>query len=140
MRCPVDKSDMIVVEHKNIELDYCLKCTGVWFDAEELDLLVSSLQTKGSEIMPNDILRTQEAKVSETNRKCPVCGHKMDKVWIGQSPKVLIDSCPLGDGLWFDGGELHQVLCQMDTLEQTGKGDVLSFLGETLQADCNPKE
>ena len=42
MRCPVDKSDMIVVEHQKIELDYCLKCSGVWFDSGELDLLVSA--------------------------------------------------------------------------------------------------
>ena len=30
MKCPVDKSVMMVLEHRRIELDYCLKCSGVW--------------------------------------------------------------------------------------------------------------
>ncbi len=115
MRCPVDKSDMIVVEHQKIELDFCLRCSGVWFDSGELDLLVSALQAEGASMSHMDLLTPQEAKVTEAKRKCPICGRKMDKVWIGKEPKVLIDSCPIGDGLWFDGGELHQVLQQMET-------------------------
>ena len=39
MICPVCKIDMIDVEYHQIELDYCIKCHGVWFDAEELGLL-----------------------------------------------------------------------------------------------------
>jgi Zn-finger nucleic acid-binding protein len=139
MKCPVDKVDMLVVEHQKIELDYCHKCTGVWFDSGELDLLVSALQAQGANISQADLLAPQEAEVNEDKRKCPVCGHKMVKTWIGNAPKVLIDSCPIGDGLWFDGGELHQVLCQMEAKGQTGARDVLSFLSETFQADCHPQ-
>jgi uncharacterized protein len=131
MRCPVDKSDMIVVEHRKIELDYCLKCAGVWFDSGELELLVAGLAAEGSQLSHNDLLTPQPAQVKEARRKCPVCGRKMDKVWIGREPKVLIDSCPQGDGLWFDGGELHDILRQMG---QPGSPDVISFLGEAFQA------
>lgn len=137
MKCPVDKSDMIVVEHKKIELDYCLRCTGVWFDTSELDLLVSSLQAEGKQESNTDLLTPVQAKVEEAHRKCPICGRKMDKVWLGQEPKVLIDSCPLGDGLWFDGGELHQVLKQ---LKIAGFKDVLSFLGNAFEATYKTKE
>ena len=46
MRCPVDKSDMIVVEHQKIELDLLPPvCSGVWLDSGELDLLVSALNS-----------------------------------------------------------------------------------------------
>jgi uncharacterized protein len=130
MKCPIDKSDMIVVEHHKIELDFCLKCSGVWFDSGELDLLISALKSEGAGLSHNDLLTPQEAKVTETKRKCPICGRKMDKVWIGREPRVLIDKCPIGDGLWFDGGELHQALHQMET---PGSKDVLSFLGEAFQ-------
>jgi uncharacterized protein len=136
MRCPVDKNDMIVVEHRKIELDYCLNCAGVWFDSGELDLLVLSLAAKGASQSRNDLLTPQEAKVKESKRKCPVCGHKMDKVWIGKETKILIDSCPRGDGLWFDGGELHQVLKQM---EADDSQSVLAFLGEAFQATHKPE-
>ena len=57
MRCPVDKKDMIVVEHEKIELDYCLQCAGVWFDASELELLVEALKRQGAQItqaVPDD--------------------------------------------------------------------------------------
>jgi Zn-finger nucleic acid-binding protein len=131
MRCPVDKNDMIVVEHKKIELDYCLSCSGVWFDTMELDLLVSALQARGGQMSGMDLLTLEEAAVKEVKRKCPICGHKMDKVWLGERPKVLIDSCPAGDGLWFDGGELRQVLQQIETANPR---DVLSFLGDAFKA------
>jgi Zn-finger nucleic acid-binding protein len=136
MKCPVDKSDMVVVEHRKIELDYCLECSGVWFDAEELDLLVSALQSESSVMSDNDLLTPQAADVKEARRRCPVCGRNMDKAWIGRLPRALIDACPEGDGLWFDGGELHQVLHQ---LHGVGVKDVISFLGETFQANNQPE-
>jgi Zn-finger nucleic acid-binding protein len=131
MKCPIDKSDMIVVEHQKIELDFCLRCSGVWFDSGELDLLVAALKKEGADLSQGDLLTPQRAKVSEAKRRCPICRRKMDKVWIGKEPRVLIDSCPIGDGLWFDGGELGQVLHEM---EKPGAKDVLTFLGDAFQA------
>jgi len=52
MKCPVCNSLMIVVEHEKIELDYCLNCSGVWFDAEEVireEAKVSHLQSENEE-------------------------------------------------------------------------------------------
>ena len=127
---------MIVVEYQKIELDHCLRCAGVWFDSGELDLLISSLETGGAKMPEPDLLAPHHAKVDEARRKCPVCGRKMDKVWLGKEPKVLIDSCPLGEGFWFDGGELHEVLRQV---EPAGSKDILSFLGQAFQATHNGK-
>jgi uncharacterized protein len=135
MRCPVDKKDMIVVEHLKIELDYCLGCAGVWFDASELELLIESLKREGANIKTGNQLNLTAANVTEAPRKCPHCGSKMDKVWIGNQPKVLIDSCPRGHGLWFDGGELQQVLRQLQSSGQSGSRDVLYFLGDAFKAD-----
>ncbi len=131
MRCPVDKSDMIVVEHQKIELDFCLRCAGVWFDSNELDLLVSALRAEGADMSHLDLLTPHEAKTSEAQRKCPICGRNMDKIWQGKEPRILIDSCPIGDGLWFDGGELHQILQQ---IEPSGSKSVISFLGNAFEA------
>ncbi|MES0279143.1 MAG: zf-TFIIB domain-containing protein, partial [Dehalococcoidales bacterium] len=33
MICPICKVEMAVVEQDKIELDYCARCRGVWFDA-----------------------------------------------------------------------------------------------------------
>jgi Zn-finger nucleic acid-binding protein len=135
MKCPVDKSDMIVVEHNNIELDHCLRCSGVWFDCGELELLLETTRSQTGQSC-SDLLAREKARVKEKKRRCPICGRAMDKIWMGKITKVLIDSCPIGDGLWFDGGELQQVIMQDKDLNE----DVLSFLGDAFQAGRTGKK
>jgi Zn-finger nucleic acid-binding protein len=133
MKCPIDKSDMIVVEHEKIEIDHCLRCAGVWFDSGELELLVSLLKAEGASLSYIELLTPHKAEAAEVRRKCPICGHKMHKVWLGEEPKVLIDSCPQGDGLWFDSGELHQVMSKVEPSKTQASRDVISFLGNAFK-------
>jgi len=128
---------MIVVEHKDIELDYCPECSGTWFDSGELELMLESMKLEDSGLYTADILASTEAVTSEKKRKCPICNRKMKKVHIGE-PGILIDACTGGDGLWFDGGEVHQVIGQFarkTTTETGGENRIISFLGETFQAE-----
>lgn len=134
MKCPVDKSVMMVVEHRKIELDYCLQCSGVWLDSGELELLVSVLKAEGANLSAADLTTPTRAAVSQAKRKCPICGRKMEKVWLGKEPRVLIDSCPLGDGLWFDSGELQRVIHEMEYPGTPPSPGVLPFLGEAFKA------
>ena len=39
MKCPVCKTDLMVVEREGIEVDWCLDCGGIWFDEGEIELL-----------------------------------------------------------------------------------------------------
>ncbi len=82
MKCPACNSLMIVVEHEKIELDYCVSCSGVWFDAEELELLLEAMQLEGTSLSLDNILTTPEAKSVEKKRKCPICGRKMKKATV----------------------------------------------------------
>jgi len=113
MKCPVCKQLMIVVEHENIELDYCLSCSGVWFDAGELELLLETFQLEEAELSPDSILTSPEAESGEKKRRCPLCGRKMKKATVGHNPEVLIDACPQGEGLWFDKGEVVQLISHL---------------------------
>ena len=127
---------MIVVEHHKIELDYCPNCQGVWFDSGELELLVEPLNLGDPESFLRSILRTTEAQSPEKKRRCPICAQKMKKTTIGEEPKILIDACQRGDGLWFDGGELTQLLKQVVKTASGGQDSqqqVLSFLDEVFQ-------
>lgn len=137
MICPACKSDMFVVEHKKIELDYCPSCQGVWFDSGELELWLESLGLESYGEFLNNILGSAEAESPEKPRKCPICRQKMRKATIGQKPEILIDVCGKGDGLWFDGGEVSHLLKQT-AKEPSGKPGsqqrVNAFLGETFQA------
>ena len=138
MICPACKSDMIVVEHSQIELDYCADCRGLWFDSGELELLLESMGLESPDLFLSDILESAEAESREKKRKCPICGRKMKKTVIGQEPEILIDVCRQGDGLWFDGGELGQLIEQLTlgTAEQRGSSQhgVIAFLGEVFRA------
>jgi Zn-finger nucleic acid-binding protein len=130
--CPVCREQMIIVEHARIELDYCVHCKGVWFDASELDLLFRSLElAPGHDVA--GLMRMPKRPPPEAARKCPRCRKKMHKMMIGQAPEVMIDSCVKGHGLWFDGGELGQVIQQL--LDEPGvSGKVVSFLGQTFKS------
>ncbi|ARN57720.1 zf-TFIIB domain-containing protein [Sedimentisphaera salicampi] len=107
MECPVCKEPMIILELDEVEIDYCPECSGIWLDSGELELLLGEA---------GESLALEKAEVSEKKLRCPICMRKMGKVYIG-SEKVLVDSCPSGHGLWFDEGELNQVICSASGAE-----------------------
>ena len=137
MICPVCKYDMIVVEYHNIELDYCNSCKGVWFDSGELELLLESHGLEEIKVFLDDIRNSQEAVSSEKKRNCPICGRKMKKTAIGGQPEILIDICHDKHGLWFDGGEVTQLVRHLSG-EHPPKHDsreqVIGFLEEVFEA------
>lgn len=135
MKCPVCKNMMIVVEHEHIELDYCPDCAGVWFDAGELDLLFETMKLEKSILSLDSILTSPDAKSTEKKRKCPICSKKMKKSTVGHEPEVLIDACVRGDGLWFDAGEVGQLITQVPSIQEgDSQGRIITFLGEVFQA------
>ena len=137
MICPICKYDMIVVEYQNIELDYCNSCKGVWFDSGELELLLKSQGIEESKAFFDGILNSQETASREKKRNCPVCDHKMKKTAIGEQPTILLDVCGDKHGLWFDGGEVTQLIRRLAG-ERLPKRDsrehVIGFLEEVFVA------
>ena len=137
MICPVCKGAMIVVEYRNIELDYCHSCKGVWFDSGELELLLKSYGLEESKTFFDGIFNSQEAVSSEKKRICPICGHKMKKTAIGGQPETLTDICRDKHGLWFDGGEVAQLIRRLageHPPKGDSKGHVIGFLEEIFKA------
>jgi len=37
LKCPRDHSDLHVFSYKEVELDFCMECKGLWFDVFELE-------------------------------------------------------------------------------------------------------
>jgi len=134
MICPTCKSDMIVVEHNRIELDYCGKCHGVWFDAGELELLLGSLGLDSASPFLSSILEAEEAKTDEKKRRCPLCRRKMKKANL--ETKVLVDLCPQGEGIWFDGSEVGVLISHLAQKTPVKPGvpqNAINFLGEVFK-------
>jgi Zn-finger nucleic acid-binding protein len=135
MICPVCRKAALIVEYNNIELDYCPTCQGVWFDAGELELMLESAGLGDHRRYLEGIINAAEAKSSEKKRKCPICRRKMKKTYIDEEKKILVDICRVGDGIWFDGGEVQSLIKELEK-KSPSKGaskGVLDFVGDMFQ-------
>jgi len=131
MRCPACKHELVVVEREGIEVDWCVNCHGIWFDAGELELLA---EKAGIEIAPDLIGEVTDSR--EARRRCPRCRRKMEKASPESDASLLLDRCPR-HGLWFDAGELGALLRGLE--KDAAGAAVLGFLGETF-AHGNPRK
>jgi len=105
--CSVCKNAMITLELEDVEVDYCTDCGGIWLDAGELEMLLGNIEQAEKLINSFQI----DTHSPEKPRRCPICLKKMKKIIVGKStPTLLIDKCRKGDGLWFDKGELQDIL------------------------------
>ena len=89
-----------------VEIDYCTKCNGIWLDDGELEVLLEDSDKK--EKVLNALNKVPFS--SEKKHKCPICHKRMNKFHVGDDDQIIIDICRLGHGIWFDGGELQQIL------------------------------
>ncbi|OHB57666.1 MAG: hypothetical protein A2173_04600 [Planctomycetes bacterium RBG_13_44_8b] len=98
---------MITLELANVEIDHCTDCGGIWLDAGELEQLLGD-NIKVKRLL--DSFKVDSTKF-EKLRQCPICDRKMQKIIVDSGqPAMLIDKCRIGDGLWFDKGELHNII------------------------------
>ena len=135
MICPVCNHSMVIVEHDNIEIDYCTGCRGIWFDSGELELLLEAAGLEDYEVFAERIIGSGEASSAEKKRKCPICTRKMKKKYIDEDKELLIDVCPRAHGIWFDGGELGSLLKLVSgkSGRKGSPGKVLGFLGSVFK-------
>ncbi|MBU4204492.1 MAG: zf-TFIIB domain-containing protein [Nanoarchaeota archaeon] len=56
MKCPnCETVDLSISERKNIEIDFCPKCRGVWLDKGELDKMIElSTESSNKEHTPRE--------------------------------------------------------------------------------------
>jgi Zn-finger nucleic acid-binding protein len=106
---------MITLELHDVEIDHCVGCGGIWLDAGELEQLIGDPGRART-------LLTTFTKVThsrEALHRCPICRKNMDKVLTGPGhASILIDACPRHHGLWFDRGELDDILVHADLDDQ----------------------
>ena len=106
MDCPLCREAMIVLELDEVEIDHCISCGGIWLDAGEVELLLENSAEKDSLLSSFKV----DKNTKERPRKCPICLRRMEKVLCGTDKKILIDKCRRNDGIWFDTGELEEII------------------------------
>lgn len=120
---------MIIVEFENIELDTCVSCRGLWFDAQELGQLfeLAGVPERICELE----LQIDRLPHAGRRRQCPRCRGRLEPV---RAPSVsgdlILDECQRGDGLWFDKGELEALLHALLGDDERALENVRGYLGE----------
>jgi uncharacterized protein len=117
---------MIAFELEGVEIDRCVACHGTWLDHGELQLIA---QLAG--VAPGGLTQALLAakRLRRAHRRCPRCLRRLEAVDVGDATPLEIDRCPGGCGLWFDDGEMQQLIARFDAGEP---GAVARFFADWL--------
>jgi Zn-finger nucleic acid-binding protein len=102
-----------------------------------MELLLDAHGLEEAKTFLDGIRDAAETASTEKKRKCPICRRKMKKVAIGEPETVLIDACDREHGLWFDGGEISQMvrhLAGKHLAEDGAREAVINFIEEIFGA------
>lgn len=97
-KCQLMRLKQEYVHGVNLNVDYCPKCKGVWFDRGELEqaMPVADPQMR----IPHNAVRLEAL--------CPGCA-KPIYAFPYPGTRVMIEMCKSCEGLWLDSGEFKQI-------------------------------
>ena len=92
-----------------MRLDRCIRCEGVFVTVERIGEIIDrrEVQDELRAMLPRGPVAMGEPRPMYV--RCPVCATLMNRKQYATGAKVVIDVCRQ-HGVWFDGGELPQVL------------------------------
>ncbi|MEJ2088992.1 MAG: MFS transporter [Gammaproteobacteria bacterium] len=102
IRCPKCRADMETLEVDGVEIDRCLECGGLWFDAGEMEKLKSRRIAEAVDI-------GDSANAAAHNRidryGCPRCGGHMVRMVDARQRHIWYEKCSSCHGSYLDAGE-----------------------------------
>ena len=128
MICPICKKNLLSTIIHNVEVDYCPKCLGIWFEEDELRW---AKDEKDENLRWLDIDLWQDErkfKVSYGIRLCPSCRVPLYEVYYGDS-RVIVDVCNLCHGIWLDRAEFKKII---DYLKNKANCEILNNYTKNL--------
>jgi Zn-finger nucleic acid-binding protein len=102
MRCPKCRSDMEQLDVEGTEIDRCLSCHGLWFDAGEIEKLRDKKIAAAIDI--KDAASAKEHNTIDRYR-CPRCGGAMNRLVDPGQTHIWYEQCGSCHGSYFDAGE-----------------------------------
>ena len=109
MQCPNDNENLEKVLFHNVEVDYCPKCLGIWFDGDEFALAKND-KDKNLNWLDIDLWRDKSKfKVMRISKFCPICRVGLVEINYDES-KTKVDFCKKCNGVWLDRGEFKQII------------------------------
>lgn len=106
MRCPKCRSDMEQVDYEGTEVDRCTICSGIWFDAGEIEQLRN--KNAATEIDTGE-LKTRKQHNTIDNYRCPRCSGAMIRMVDAKQRHIWYETCGSCHGSFFDAGEFRDL-------------------------------
>ncbi len=124
-KCKIPLSSTII---SGVEVDYCPKCYGLFFEEEELRWAKDE-KDKELNWLDVDLWKDENNfKVAYGIRLCPYCRVPLYEVYYGDSG-VVVDVCNVCRGIWLDRAEFKKII---DWLEKEKDYQVLNNYTENL--------
>jgi len=108
LACPKCETEMEKKTVGTVVIDHCPLCAGLWFDEGELQY---GLAGGGREELKR--LSTATHAPEEHDLKpgsCPRCRAPLTRIPSPGRKDLFIDACGLCGGVWYDGGEVDDLL------------------------------
>jgi Zn-finger nucleic acid-binding protein len=112
MHCPRCNVELEVEQYKEIEIDRCPNCQGMWLDYPELD------QLEDIAFDVDELKGTMVYSPRTSELLCPRCKQPMKAFEYRAYYDLELDFCPGEHGFWLDAGEEKRVL---ELMRQTEK-------------------
>ena len=135
--CPKCDVPLFILRFKDLEVDFCNHCRGLWLDAGELEAL---LERTGAHADDPLLRFQQQPGVLPPGRPhlCPRCDQPLREIRVEHtgSPTLTLDKCPRTHGLWFDADELAQLLSMFPPV--SGAGQMIEHLNDLFGMKPKP--
>jgi PAT family beta-lactamase induction signal transducer AmpG len=106
MRCPKCRADMDQVVQDGVEVDRCMLCNGIWFDAGEIEQLKTK---KAAAAIDTGDAATGKQRNAIDNYRCPRCSGTMIKMVDTEQRHIWYEKCSDCHGSFFDAGEFRDL-------------------------------
>lgn len=128
MCCPRCKKTLEKAIFNRVEIDYCPKCLGMFFDEEELRWAKDE-RDRNLAWLDIDLWEDKtKFKIGRGARLCPCCRLPLYEVFYGGS-EIVVDLCNVCKGVWLDRGEFKKII---DYLKRTADREVLTKYAKNL--------
>jgi len=128
MKCPLCKIPFEQAILANVEVDYCPRCYGLWFEEDELQW---AKDEKDRDLRWLDIDLWKDPahfKIDLGGKLCPADHLPLYEVRYGNS-RVKVDVCSICNGIWLDRGEFKEIIAY---LKEKGEHEVLQHYAGNL--------
>ncbi|HZX49858.1 MAG TPA: zf-TFIIB domain-containing protein [Candidatus Paceibacterota bacterium] len=124
-QCNVDFEQALVT---NVQVDYCPRCYGLWFEESELDLAKDE-KDRSLRWLDIDLWKHEEKfQVSRGRELCPQDRMPLYEVRYGDS-NVRVDVCNICNGIWLDRGEFIEII---EYLREKGTREIMHSYAKNL--------